>query len=94
MPGNNYTNKQKGVLNKIKGIVGQLTEIENLKKSKYQSQIGLDAYTDASVADIALDNCADYSTLEKRLKEAINNAIGLGLGKDPLVKKVSEVAFA
>ncbi len=92
--GSGYNNKQLSALQKVRGIVEQLIEIEDLQKRKYQSQLGLKGYLDASLADLLLDAYPDYSTLEERLKETITNAKSLGLSKDPLVKKIGALAFS
>ncbi len=94
MEENKYNPKQKETLTKIKRIIGELIEIEELQKRKYQRQIGLQDYMDASEADLLLDFVPPYHVLEEKLRESITQARNIGLSKDPLVEKVGEIAFA
>ena len=87
----NYTPAQKEVISKIYGLVGQLSEVEQLRAEGRQMLTVGDAL-DQAVADIALDNCRPYESLEKDLRAAIIEARGLGLQNDPGVIKFGRLS--
>ncbi len=89
---NNYTPEQEVALEKIRGIVGRLIEIEEFQTKAHQPQLGLQGYSDTSDADLCLENYPPSYALENELRKKIVAARNLGLENDPLVRICEELS--
>jgi hypothetical protein len=90
-----YNPEQYRVIEGIKTTISGLRKLEALQQRMFRCPaLGLNDAIDQAEADLALDNLPSYSALESRLRNQITDARSMGLGKDPYIVKVSEVAFS
>lgn len=90
-----YAPEQKKSLEIVRGLVGELVELENLQKKAYQCPvIGLEGAMDQAIADISLDNHPPYHVLEDKLGGAIKKAKSLGLSNDSYIQKIESLVFS